>query len=73
MSTSKPNLTQDEQTLHHHAAMLRKNLEAYHACTPRDEAAWRKEFKSRLVFRSLAIHFVKIRLFVSERSNELFP
>ncbi|KAI9431071.1 hypothetical protein H4582DRAFT_2063068 [Lactarius indigo] len=37
MSTSNLSLTQDEQTLHHYAAMLEKELEAYHACIPRDE------------------------------------
>ncbi|KAH9012164.1 hypothetical protein EDB85DRAFT_1900508 [Lactarius pseudohatsudake] len=37
MSTSNLSLTQDEQTLHHHAAMLKKELEAYHACMPKDE------------------------------------
>ncbi|KAI9429537.1 hypothetical protein H4582DRAFT_2065122 [Lactarius indigo] len=37
MSTSNLSLTQDKQTLHHYAAMLEKELEAYHACIPRDE------------------------------------
>ncbi len=30
MSTSMLSLTKDEQTLHHHAAMLKNELEAYH-------------------------------------------
>ncbi|KAH8991309.1 hypothetical protein EDB86DRAFT_2830868 [Lactarius hatsudake] len=35
MSTSNLSLTWDEQTLHHHAAMLKKELEAYHASEPK--------------------------------------
>ncbi|KAF8258265.1 hypothetical protein EI94DRAFT_1708151 [Lactarius quietus] len=31
MSTEEYNLTQDKMTLHHHAAMLKNKLEAYHA------------------------------------------
>ncbi|KAF8256696.1 hypothetical protein EI94DRAFT_1710438 [Lactarius quietus] len=45
MSTEEYNLTQDEMTLHHHAAMLKNKLEAYHACKSRDEMAWVVEFK----------------------------
>jgi hypothetical protein len=50
MSTSDLSLTEDEQTLHHHAAMLKKGLEAYRASAGRDEAAWRDVFKAQLVF-----------------------
>jgi hypothetical protein len=40
-------LTQDEQTLHHHAAVIKKDLEAYHACS-RGKEDWKVLFKSRL-------------------------
>jgi hypothetical protein len=40
-------LTQDEQVLHHHAAIIRKDLEAYHAYS-RSEEDWRDLFKSHL-------------------------
>jgi hypothetical protein len=49
MSSSDLNLTPDEQIIHHHAAMLKKELEAYHACTPRDENTWRHTFRAILV------------------------
>ncbi|KAH9021447.1 hypothetical protein EDB85DRAFT_1895655 [Lactarius pseudohatsudake] len=52
MSTSDLSLTQDEQILHHHAAMLKKELGAYHACTLRDEGVWRWTFRRCLVFWS---------------------
>ncbi|KAH9024138.1 hypothetical protein EDB85DRAFT_1894450 [Lactarius pseudohatsudake] len=48
MSTSDLSLTQDEQTLHHYAAMFKKELETYHACVPRNEGVWRKKFRARL-------------------------
>ncbi|KAH9012496.1 hypothetical protein EDB85DRAFT_2158982 [Lactarius pseudohatsudake] len=48
MSTSDLSLTQDEQTLHHYAAMFKKELEAYHAWVPRNEGVWRKKFRARL-------------------------
>ncbi|KAH9013472.1 hypothetical protein EDB85DRAFT_2158165 [Lactarius pseudohatsudake] len=48
MSTSDLSLTQDEQTLHHYAAMFKKELEAYHACVPRNEGVWRKKFRACL-------------------------
>jgi hypothetical protein len=50
MSNSKDNLTQEELILHHHAAVLKQNLEAYHACMARDEETWRKLFRALLVF-----------------------
>jgi hypothetical protein len=43
MQNTKDDLTLDEHILHHHAAVLKQNLEVYHACTPRDEEAWRKK------------------------------
>ena len=50
MSDFKDDLTQDEQILHHHAAVVRQNLEVYHACALRDEATWTKLFRALLVF-----------------------
>ena len=50
MSNYKDDLTQDEQILHHHVARLKQNLEAYHACTDRDEETWTKVFSALLVF-----------------------
>jgi hypothetical protein len=49
MSTSKLDLTLDEQTLHHHVAMFKKDLEAYHSCAPGDETTWRERFRELLV------------------------
>jgi hypothetical protein len=45
----KFNLTKEEQRLHHDAAMLKKKLQAYRACEPRDEKAWKDEFRAILV------------------------
>ncbi len=42
-------LTKDEQTLHHHAAMLKNELEAYRTCTHRDEVEWKNLLRARLV------------------------
>jgi hypothetical protein len=56
MSTSEHNLTQDEQILHHGAAMLKKDLAAYHSCVLRDETAWKDKFQKLLVFCILAIN-----------------
>jgi hypothetical protein len=40
-------LTQDEQILHHHAAMFKKDLEAYRAYS-RSEEDWKVLFESHL-------------------------
>ncbi|KAF8267159.1 hypothetical protein EI94DRAFT_1701191 [Lactarius quietus] len=45
MSVPNHNLTKEEETLHHYAAMLEKRLEVYHACESRDENTWANEFK----------------------------
>ena len=50
MSTTEINLTEDEQTLHHYAAVLKKNLIAYHACISSDENTWKKVFRKILVY-----------------------
>jgi hypothetical protein len=49
-------LTQDEQILHHHAAMVKKDLEAYRAYS-RGKEDWEYLFTDRLVRFILAIHF----------------
>ena len=64
MSTSKlgrtPELTQEEQILHHYAGMVKKDLQAYHASPLRDESTWRRIFKDHLVLFILAIHCYKL-------------
>ena len=50
MSATKNDLTEDEQTLHHYAAVLEKTLVVYHACRSRDEKAWRNVFRKILVY-----------------------
>jgi len=52
------NLTQEEQILHHHAAMVKKDLETYHAYF-RSQENWNDLFKRRLVHIILATHFYK--------------
>ena len=49
-------LTQDEQILHHYAAMVKKDLEAYHACF-RSKEDWDDLFTDRLARLILTIHF----------------
>jgi hypothetical protein len=56
MSPPEITLTEDEQTLHHRAATLKKMLEAYHACESKDEEAWRDQFKDILVYLHLHDH-----------------
>ena len=51
-------LIQEEQVLHHHAAMIKKDLEAYHAYS-RSQEDWKDLFKNRLARFILAIHFYK--------------
>jgi hypothetical protein len=50
MDPCQPALTKEEETLCGHAAMLKKKLEAYHACEFRDEIAWWDQFIELLVF-----------------------
>jgi hypothetical protein len=51
-------LTPDERILHHHAAILKKDLEAYHACS-RSRDDWNDLFKIRLVRFILVIYPIK--------------
>ena len=72
MSTTEIDLTGDEQTLHHYAAVLEKNLVAYRACRSRDEKTWRNVFTKILVyiFASL-ITLVHQAKFILDSINEL--
>jgi len=59
MSTSKAqDLTPDEQILHHHAAMVKRDLEAYHIYI-RSKEDWRDLFIDHLACVILIIHFHK--------------
>jgi hypothetical protein len=61
MSTSDSgvtqNLTEEEMVLHHYAAMIEKNVEAYRESASKDvwQGLWGLTFKTLLVFRILAI------------------
>jgi hypothetical protein len=48
-------LTQEEQILHHYAAIIEKDLHFYQVSTSRDECAWRHKFQISLVFVFIAI------------------
>ncbi len=58
MSTSDSggaqNLTQDEQILHHYAAMVKKDAEAYHAYS-RSRRSWEDLFKDHLASCTLVV------------------
>ena len=43
-------LTQEEQVLHHYAAMVKGDLEAYRMSASRHEQRWKIAFEERLVF-----------------------
>jgi hypothetical protein len=51
-------LTKEEQILHHHAAVIKKDLEAYHTY-PRTQEGWNASFKNHLVLFILVIQFVQ--------------
>jgi hypothetical protein len=46
---SRSGLTEEELTLHHYAALVQKDLEAYRTCASRDEANWMRTFEHHLV------------------------
>ena len=50
------NLTEEEQILHHQAAMLKKDLEVYRAY-PSSQEDWNNIFKDRLARFILVPHF----------------
>jgi hypothetical protein len=51
-------LNQEEQTLHHHAAMIKKDLEAYRAYS-RSQEDWKNLFKNLLARFILVTRFCK--------------
>jgi hypothetical protein len=51
-------LTQEEQILHHHAAMIKKDLEAYHAYS-RSKEDWNDLFRNCLARIILETHSYK--------------
>jgi hypothetical protein len=64
MSTSDfggaQDLNQEEQTLHHHAAMVKKDLEAYRdRAYSRSQDDWKNLFKNLLARFILVIRFCK--------------
>jgi hypothetical protein len=63
MDPCQPALTKEEETLHGHAVMLKKKLEAYHACESRDEMAWQNQFRALLVFGLLQTDYRPLSLF----------
>jgi hypothetical protein len=66
------NLTQDEKILHHHAAMIKKDLEAYHAYS-RSQEDWKNLFKNRLARFILAIHLIHpSQRFIQAKSMNFF-
>ena len=65
-------LNQEEQVLHHQAAVLKQNLEAYHTCTARDEEIWMKLFRALLVFFYYDIVLRARSKLHSGKINELF-
>jgi len=66
------NLTWDEQTLHHHAFMIKRDLEVYHALS-RSEQDWKALFKDRLVcFISVSPHLYVILRFIQAKSLNFY-
>jgi len=62
MSTSNSggaqDLTQDEQILHHHAAIIKRDIEAYHAYS-RSQEDWKDLFENHLARFILVTHIYK--------------
>jgi hypothetical protein len=58
MSSTNRDLTEEEQTMHHHAAMVKSDLVAYQKSTSGDtvrENLWVSALMMRLVFLVLAV------------------
>jgi hypothetical protein len=64
-------LTQDEQILHHHAAMVKKDLEAYRACS-RSEEDWEDLFTNRLARLFLSTQELTILTFIQAKSMDFY-
>ena len=66
------NLTQDEETLHHQAAMIKRDLEIYRALS-RSEQDWKALFKDRLVcFISVSPNLYVILRFIQAKSLNFY-
>jgi hypothetical protein len=74
MSTSNfggaQDLTQEEQILHHHAALIKKDLEAYRAYS-RSQEDWKDLFKSCLARFSLASTSISQSQIYSDEIDEI--
>lgn len=64
-------LTQDEQILHHYAAIVKKDLEAYHAYS-RSKENWQDLFKDRLARLFLTIHFYQPFRFIQKKTMKIY-
>ncbi|KAH9016602.1 hypothetical protein EDB84DRAFT_1567170 [Lactarius hengduanensis] len=76
MSTSDLSLTQDEQILHHHAAMLKKELGTYHASKPKFMQKTSADYYFRANTSSptpLRIHPLLLSLMEAFREHEDSP
>jgi hypothetical protein len=58
-SRGTQDLTQDKQILHHHAAMVKKDLDAYYA-DARSNDNWNGIFINHLVHFCIAINFYEL-------------
>ena len=63
-------LTQDERILHHHAAIIKRDLEAYRAYS-RSQEDWKILFKDHLARFILVIHFMTLLRIHPEKLDEL--
>ena len=65
------NLSKTEQILHHYAAMVKKDLDKYHADSRREQD-WVDVFKDHLVHFIFAIYFYKAFSDLSRRNQYIF-
>jgi hypothetical protein len=70
-SEGAKSLTQDERILHHHAAIIKRDLEAYHAYS-RSQEDWKNLFKDHLVRFILVIRFVTLLIFTERNSMNFY-
>jgi hypothetical protein len=64
-------LSKDELILHHHAAMVKKNLELYHASAPENQNTLTITLKMHLVYFN-SYSSAQAKLMYLEIRNELF-
>ena len=58
-------LTQEEQILHHYAALIKRDLDCYQASTSRDERAWRRRFQISFISKTTTSLAFEFHLFVA--------